>query len=82
MFHGEESGSKFMPQTPTRKVSGMKITETMVREPMTSLVRACDKRQVHLDQPGQVSRWRLDQFDQPQGMVERVVEEDFVSACR
>ena len=76
MFHGEASGSKFMPQTPTRKVSGMKITETMVRKLMMSLVRAWRQRQMHLDQAGQHVALRLDQFDQPHRMVERVVEED------
>lgn len=40
MFHGELSGSKFIPQTPTMNVSGMKIAETIVRTLITSLVRA------------------------------------------
>ncbi len=56
MFQGEASGSKFMPQMPARKVSGMKITETMVRKLTTSLVRAWSSDRCMSIRPVSMSR--------------------------
>ena len=56
MFHGDASGSKFMPHMPARKVSGMKIVETMVRRLTTSLVRACCSDRCSSISPVRVSR--------------------------
>ena len=39
IFHGETSGSKFMPYTPARKLNGMNIVAIMVNTFITSFIR-------------------------------------------